>query len=113
MSMKQETLHASGAETTTGNSGAKGVVGPSIGIAVDVSAVSGTSPTLDLKVEWSPDGTNFGDEDSAAETFTQITAAKTTAKRFTTKAPFYRLVWTIGGTTPSFTFHAEAVQERT
>ena len=94
---------ASAARTTTGNSGALTAQGTVLDVLVDCTAVSGTSPTLDVTVEWSHDGTNFAAADTA-DAFTQITAAKKTVKRFDLKGPYHRFVWTIGGTTPSFTF---------
>lgn len=66
-----------------------------------VSAASGTSPTLDAKVQHSPDGTNWFD----LMTFTQATAATTECKSHT--GPIFervRAVGTIGGTTPQFSF---------
>lgn len=100
------TIAASAARTTTGNSGViGGVVGANVSIAVDVTAAGGVTPTLDLKVEWSHDGVTFAGAEPA-DTFTQIVAAKVTIKSFSVKAPQYRLVWTIAGTTPSFTFSA-------
>ena len=95
----------SAARTTTGNSGAIGL-GKSlnVGIMVEVTAQSGTTPTLDFSVEWSMDGTNFGAA-QPVDTFTQFAATTGRAiKLFAVKAPFLRVVWTIAGTTPSFTF---------
>jgi len=75
-----------------------------LSLLVDVTAVTGTTPTLDLSVEWSSDnGTTWFKADTA-DTLAQITAAKKTAKRFSALASWFRVVWTIGGTTPSFTF---------
>lgn len=100
-----KTLHASAAETTTGNSGAQTANGTKLGIGISVTATAGT-PTLDLTVEWSGDGENFGAADTTPDAFAQLTAVGSTGKVFDVKAPYYRLVWTIAGTTPSFTFVA-------
>lgn len=105
----QSTVVASAARTTSSNSGALDADGDNLAIFVDVTAVSGTSPTLDLKVLWSHNGTDFADADGTADTFAQITAAKKTVKRFPVKGTHFRLDWTIAGTTPSFTFSASAV----
>ena len=96
---------ASGAQTATGNSAAirLGDFGASLGLLVDVTAVSGTTPSMTLTVEWSHDATAWAQGDPA-DTFTAITAASKKVKAFTVKAPYYRVVWTITGTTPSFTF---------
>lgn len=98
------TVVASAARTTSSNSGGiRGRFGESLALLVDVSAVTGTSPTLDLSVEWSHDGTTFAAAESA-DSFAQITGTKTTVKRFDAKGPFYRVVWATAGTSPSFTF---------
>jgi len=98
---------ASAARTTSGNSGAQPAEKAlNLALVVEVTASSGTTPTLDLTVEWSMDGTNFAVADPA-DSFTQITTSPTRrAKTFTVKGTSYRLVWTIAGTTPSFTFSA-------
>ena len=101
----------SAARTTTGTSTAVALnvnsqVSPGgalLGLLVNVTAASGTTPTLDLTVEWSSDGTNFV-VGQPADALTQITTAVGAAKQFAIKAPFYRVKWTIAGTTPSFTF---------
>ena len=69
---------------------------------LDVTAASGTSPTLDLVYEVSPDdGTTWFTHTA----FTQATAATSERVVFTRPAGVWaRLVYTIGGTTPSFTF---------
>ena len=96
----------SAARTTTGNSGA--LVSPkalNLGLSVEVTASSGTTPSLVASVEWSMDGTNFCAADTTADAFAAITTSPVrVARAFTVKAPFYRVVWTLTGTTPSFTF---------
>jgi hypothetical protein len=103
------TVVASAARTTTGNSGALQVpdLGEILNILLDVTAVTGTTPSMTVSMEWSHNGTTFAAVDTA-EAFVAITAAKVTVKGFPIRAPFYRLVWTITGTTPSFTFSASA-----
>lgn len=97
----------SSAKTASGNSGAIACEkGLNLNLLIDATAVSGTTPTLALGVEWSADGVNFAVVDTTADSFAQITAATKVVKQFAAKMPFFRLVWTIGGTTPSFTFGA-------
>lgn len=99
-------VEASSAKTATGNSAAGIAItdpGSQIALLVNVSAVSGTTPTLDLKVQWSHDNATWADAD-VGDAFAQITAAKVTVKLFPRRGPYFRLFWTIGGTTPSFTF---------
>lgn len=109
----QETLNvdspillASGARTTSGE-------GSSIEIAekkelivtLDVTVVSGTTPTLDVKLQHSPDGSKWSDLGTA---FAQKIAAGREVKAFTQFHKFVKVVYTIAGTTPSFTFSVEA-----
>ena len=104
MAYQTLTLIPSAARTTSGSAAATvDDLGDTVSVWVSVTAVSGTTPTLDISVEWSPDGTTWAASEPA-DSFTQITAAKNVVKSFTDKAKFYRVVWTIAGTTPSFTF---------
>lgn len=103
------TVAASAARTTSGSSDPQAVLGSKVAISATISAVSGTTPSMTLVVEWSNDGTNFGLADPT-DTFTAITTAVTRSKAFDAKARFFRLAWTITGTTPSFTFVAAATQ---
>ncbi|HEX8091835.1 MAG TPA: hypothetical protein VF762_23480 [Blastocatellia bacterium] len=69
-----------------------------------VTAASGTTPTLDVKVQDTPDGGTLW-FDIAGMTHTQATGATTEVKSATRKfATKIRVVATIAGTTPSFTF---------
>jgi hypothetical protein len=38
------------------------------------------------------------------DAFAQVTAAGNKIESYTVKAPYYRVVWAVGGTAPSFTF---------
>jgi hypothetical protein len=107
MAFDNTVVVASAARTTTGNSGALSANGSAMCLGVNVSAASGTTPSMTLTVEWSFDGVNFGPGETAVS-FAAITANKATTQRIPAQAPFYRLVWTITGTTPSFTFSANA-----
>jgi hypothetical protein len=102
------TFVTSAARTTNGNSASVSAgIATTLNVLVDVTATGGVSPTMTLSVEWSHNGTDWFTPDTA-ENFTQLTAASKKVKTFTVKAPFYRLVWTLGGTSPSFTFSATA-----
>lgn len=106
--MPSTSIVTSAARTTSGQSAAVAVpLGrTAVGVQVNVTAVSGTSPSLALTVEWSTDGTTWFKGDPA-DSFTAITAAATPAKSVTAKGDYMRLVWAITGTTPSFTFAAD------
>lgn len=75
-------------------------------IAIDCTAVSGTTPSATFTLSWSMDGGTTYHVGDTADTFTAITAAAKVVKSFVTKGNAYKLVWTITGTTPSFTFSA-------
>jgi len=67
-----------------------------------VGAVSGTTPTLDVKVQES-DTSGGTYTDIAGATFTQVTAAnKQQLINFKRSKRWLRAVATVGGTTPSF-----------
>jgi hypothetical protein len=90
---------------------AAAVGGNSLSARLSVGAVSGTSPTLNVKIQASPDGSGSW-VDITGATFTQVTTANQAQTiRFqlppaaSTTAPAYRYVRavaTIGGTSPSF-----------
>lgn len=97
------TLLASAARTATAS--AAGVSGfaaaNNLVLQLNVTAASGTTPTLDVVVQDTVDGTNYG----TIATFTQATGTTKEVIRLAT--PFtdtLRVVYTIGGVTPSFTF---------
>lgn len=99
---------ASAARTATGNSGTRYGYGPAstLRVQLDVTAVTGTSPTMTVLVEDTLDGTNW----NTIGTF----AAKTAAGRevIDITNPFsdkVRYSWTVGGTSPSFTFSVSEV----
>lgn len=102
---KPGNIVASAARTASSNSGGlRQDTGDALNVLVSTTAVTGTTPTLDVSVEWSNDGTNWA-VGSPADTFTQITATGKVVKRFSVKAEQHRIVWAIGGTdTPTFTF---------
>jgi hypothetical protein len=91
------------ARTTSGNQPVGEDRGDNVCLQVNITAVSGTTPTLDISVEWSMEGTIWTPA-AVADNFAQFTTVTGLVKTFTTKGPFYRVVYTIGGTTPSFTF---------
>jgi hypothetical protein len=96
----------SAARTTGGQSAGDGVTDNAalLAVLVNVSAVSGTSPSLTIGVQWSADGGATWADADPVDTFTAITAAGVKAKTFQRKSPMHRITWAITGTTPSFTF---------
>lgn len=109
MARQIDDFAASAARTATGQ-GSAIKLGPhadNVAVLLNVTAVSGTSPSCTFTIEWSNDGTTFAQADTA-DTFTAITAVSNKVKSFPVKGVYARLVWTITGTTPSFTFAATA-----
>ncbi len=105
-----ETLVASAARTASGDTGTLTGWGTATNIRaqLDVTAASGTSPTLNAVIEDTLDGSNW----NTVGTFAQRTAAGREVINITT--PFsdrLRVRWTVGGTTPSFTFSVVAYSE--
>lgn len=103
-------LEASSAKTTSGNSGAltlPGVDGNSVvRLYLNVSAVT-AGTTLDVKLQDSADGVVFVDVASGA--FAQVTTAaadKVLTMAAQSLSPNCRLVWTVVGT--SYTFSVKA-----
>lgn len=109
LSRKSNAVLASAARTTSGTSAPFSVGSwQDVAVYLDATTVSGTTPTLDVEVEWSHDGTTWFSAD-AADTFAQVTVAGKVVKLFSAKGSVARLNYTVGGTTPSFTFSATAV----
>lgn len=97
------TALASAARTSSSDSGTLAGFGDwsKMRAQLDVTAVSGVSPTLDVVIEDTHDGTNW----NTVATFTQKTAAGRQVLDITGLfTDRLRVRWTIGGTTPSFTF---------
>lgn len=105
-----ETLVASAARTTSGDSGALsgGGAASSLRVQLDVTAAAGTSPTLDVLIEDTVDGTNW----NAVGTFAQKAAVGREVINITGLfSETLRVRWTIGGTAPSFTFAVDCYSE--
>lgn len=106
----RENAVASAARTTSSNSGILYGYGAAstLRAQLDVTAAAGTSPTLDVVIEDTVDGTNY----NTIGTFTQKTAAGREVINITT--PFSDAVqvkWTVGGTSPSFTFSVDWIAQ--
>lgn len=108
--LSNDEVVASAARTTSGNSGDLPHYGPAetLRAQLNVTAASGTTPTLDVVIEDTLDGTNY----NTIGTFAQKTAAGREVINITT--PFSdttRVKWTVGGTSPSFTFSVRIVSQ--
>lgn len=100
----KETAHASAAETANGSTVLDGDYGPAVALIaqLNVTAVAGTTPTLNVVIEDSVDGVNW----NTIGTFTQKTGVSREVIRISTPfASKLRATRTIGGTAgPSFTY---------
>ena len=104
-------LHPLGSETATGSgSSVDGSAATSLGAVayLHVPVVSGTTPTLDVKVQHSSDNATWAD----LITFTQVTTANAYERVAVTGTVnrYLRADFTIGGTSPDFTFHLAAAR---
>lgn len=100
---------ASGARTTSGSGNTIGPLDPN-GVAtalVNVTAASGTTPSMVVTLEGSVDGTVF----FPLATGAALTAVNKQTLTFNAGAmpAFVRVSWAITGTTPSFTFTVDLV----
>ena len=101
--MQPNTIISAQAISASGNeAGGHSSIGDSLSVQVNVTAVSGTTPSMTLSVTWSDDGINYGQADPA-DAFTAITGISSLVARFTVKGAFYRLAWIVTGTSPIFT----------
>jgi hypothetical protein len=107
----QATVVPLAARTSNGNSGTlQGFHAGALAHAaapqcrLTITAASGTTPTLDVVVQDSPDGITW----TTRDTFPQQTAQGTVTRALPgTLVAFQRVSWTIAGTTPSFTFSVQ------
>lgn len=93
--------------TTSGNTAPVAVqpfgnVGGLVNCHVAVTAVAGTSPTLNVSLQFSWNQSTWTTA-NADETFATITAAGEALLSAPSRGTYVRAAWTVGGTTPSFT----------
>lgn len=107
--VRSDAAVASAARTVTGVGAAFNTASAdALEATLTISAASGTTPTLDLRLETSiDDGVTW----KTVKAFAQKTAAGSDGDVFGPLGSKCRWAWTIAGTTPSFTF-AVTVKER-
>lgn len=94
-------LAASSARTSSGTGASVDMGAATTAVLrLDVTAASGSSPTLAVTVQTSPDGTTW----ASLGTFATVSGAGAVERRFPGAAKLVRAAWTIGGGSPSFTF---------
>lgn len=103
------TVHGSQARTATVNGGTftldNTLSDGKLALLCNVTAISGTTPTLDHQLQWTNDnGTTWVADTQFAAAVTQVTAAPAQfAVVVDVKGAAYRVNLVIGGTTPSVT----------
>lgn len=107
---QRSTLQLSTTQTANGNGTALTSAGPynSAFVTLNCTAASGTTPTLNVKIQASDDGgTTWFDVPNGS--FTQLTTTGSQAIQISNFGDTIRAAWTISGTTPSFTFAVKTV----
>jgi hypothetical protein len=109
LALEAKTYLSSQTVTADGDSGANPLsidYGSVVTFFLNVSAVAGTTPTLDLYVDvQDPASGNWVNQDK----FGQVTAVGTYALALPVRSNRYRVRWVLGGITPSFTFSVGVV----
>lgn len=95
---------ASVTKTATFNGDPVACPGGTLRLLLNVSAASGTTPTLDVKIQTRKDSADTFRDLASSPSFAQKTAAGSERKCFPGCDREVRVVATIGGTTPSFTY---------
>ena len=105
-----DALEAVTTQTATGDSATAGgfAAARNLIAQLNVTAASGTTPTLDVTIQDTVDGTNW----NTILTFTQkVTTGIQVVRLSTAFTDQIRVSWVIGGTTPSFTFAVQAYSD--
>jgi hypothetical protein len=102
MAARAITLLPSAARTTSGNGDGSSAAAEfrEGNVLLDITAVSGTSPSLTATIETSADGSNW----FAHTAFSAKTAAGKDVLKLANLGSYVRVSYTISGTSPSFTF---------
>jgi hypothetical protein len=104
-------LATSSARTATGQGSAVSTNVDQAQVAkLDVTAASGTTPSLTVTIEESPNGSTGW---STHSSFTARTGTGSQVIDLKKRSqPFLRASWTISGTTPSFTFSVQVANDQ-
>lgn len=105
-----EEVVGSAERTSSSASAAMPGYGPAqtLRVQLNITAASGTVPTLDVVVEDTLDGTNWNTLGSFAQ---KVTTSREVINITSAFADRLRVRWTLGGTTPSFTFAVHMAAE--
>lgn len=79
-----------------------------ISVGINITAVTGTNPTAEFRVQWSFDNVNWADT-VPRDVIGTATQPVSVIKRIPVSAPYWRLAVIVGGTSPVFTATANAL----
>lgn len=77
-------------------------------VGISISAVTGTNPTAEFRLQWSFDNVVWADS-VPRDVIGTATQPVSVIKRFPVLAPYWRLAVVVGGTNPSFVCTANAL----
>jgi len=77
-------------------------------IGIDITAVTGLNASAEFRLQWSFDNITWADS-NPRDIIGTATAPVSVIQRFAVKAPYWRLVVVVSGTTPAFTCTANAL----
>ena len=102
-------FHPSSAESASGNSSSMAIGNLVAGtLFVNVTAKSGTLPTLAVKVQHSPNDSDWYDVSGlTTNALNSVLATSVAPNTLMPLADYVRVAWTIGGVGPSFTFSVD------
>jgi hypothetical protein len=103
-------FHPSGAETASGTTATFGTGNMALcGMFVNVTAASGTLPSLVVTLQHSPDGIVWYNAGNITITITTVATIASAPPALLLLADYSRVAWTISGINPSFTFTVDLV----
>ncbi|HUX54266.1 MAG TPA: hypothetical protein VMV56_07625 [Williamwhitmania sp.] len=104
------TLLSSSTKTASSETDHKDLGSFNEGVAcINLTALSGTEPTLDLTLQFSPDLENWFDDPDTV--FYQMYGTGKQVVRFSNFGKYVRLKYVLGGTDPSFTFSIDLLMK--
>jgi len=103
-------VHPSATETNSGSSASVGTGNMALcGMFVNVTAASGTLPSMTVQLQHSPDGVVWYNLGNIAVTVSGVSTASASPAALALIAEYARISWTISGSNPSFTFTVDLV----
>ena len=79
-----------------------------VSVGINITAVAGVNPSAEFRLQWSFDNITWADS-NPRDVIGTATAPVSVIQRFAVKAPYWRLVVVVSGTSPVFTCTANAL----